>query len=652
VDQSLFLQEIMPQLCKGLDVNLFESELRLVREIEKTLDPKKVFEEKWNIATSGDRHALTRYHSKMLSKRIGKINESINKLTEEQYNRINGELEQFRSVIIGVLTPIYEHLKLMVVNEQGAATFDAIPKEVVDFSKLDAAGAAASGGTASNWTILGVLNSILKALTGNYSILGIFQLILDILGLIPGYGIIFDIINALIYLYNGEYVLMALSIIAIIPGAGDAFALAAKSIAKPIAKPIQKIFGLAAKKDIQGVARAIDATPGAKSFFKEYVRPALAYIPKLITNGIIRINDLFKYLASWVSWVPGVGPALKRFFDYIESSVVKFKAWLDDIDSTLLKSLDEAEVLAKTLGRETFEKVQAANVKILREGGEVAFEEGAQSVIFKSADGKILAEVPAEKFVAGEGVFGAKFPGASKTTTTSREVVQTQKRGGKKLTQTQIKETNSWIWTYSKAKSTPTLLKGLAGITKNLFGRKGAILLGKLIYKYFTGGNAIPVNIEGTPLNILDESDFAYVSAAALTDYVQQTISQRKSQTGEIYNPTVVFNSMDMEEKKGFDMTQSYLRDMARKTGQPSIIPVIYDKYKSEMDDELVGAMDQTFASLIEQEKKEKEKEALGTPSGSSSSKKKYDDVEIEGIRIIGESYSRKNWTNPFLKFK
>jgi anti-anti-sigma regulatory factor len=650
VNQSLFLQEIMPQLCKGFDVNLFESELRLIREIEKTFDPKKVFEEKLNIAASGDRHALAKYHSKLLSKKIGKINESINKLTEEQYNRINSELDQFKSVIIGILTPIYEHLKL-IVNEQGTIQFDAAPAQVVDFSKLDAMGSAASGAMPSNWTIMGVLDKIGRALTGNYSALGIFQLVLDLLGLIPGYGIIFDILNALIYLYNGEYVLMALSLVAIIPGLGDAVALSAKSAVKPIAGSIQKIFGLAAKGDIPGATAVMNSTPGAKSFFKKYVRPVFAYVPKLISNGILKINDLARFLLGWTSYIPWVGPRVKGFFSYIESSVVKFKAWLDDVDSTLLKSLDEAEVLAKaTLTKKEFLGVQRANSKILRGGGSVEYIDGAENVIFKSADGKVLAEVKAETFVDQKGLFGQKFPGASKTTTVATDVVQTQKRRkGRKLSQAEVKSTDSWIFTYSKTKSTPKLIKGLAGMTKNLFTWRTSVILGKYIYKYFTGGFAIPVKIEGTPVNILDEADYAYVSSAALTDYVQQTISARRKQTGEIYNPTVVFNSMDMEEKQGFDMTQSYLRDMARKTGQPSIIPVIYDKYKSEMDTELVGALDETFASLLQKEEEERLAKERGENVVVKS--KDGDEIEIAGI-TIEEAYSRKNWTNPFSKFK
>ena len=45
---------------------------------------------------------------------------------------------------------------------------------------------------------------------------------------------------------------------------------------------------------------------------------------------------------------------------------------------------------------------------------------------------------------------------------------------------------------------------------------------------------------------------------------------------------------------------------MARKTGQPSIIPVIYDKYKTEMDSNTKEAMQETFSTLS--------KSSLGEP--------------------------------------
>jgi hypothetical protein len=632
VDQSLFLQEIMPQLCKGLDFNLFESELRLVREIEKTLDPKKVFEEKWNVATSGDRQALARYHSKLLSKKISKINESINKLTEEQYNRINGELEQFRSVITGILTPIYEHLKLLAINEQGAATFTADPTAVVDFSKLEKTASTAASG---DWSIWGIVKSIGSALTGNYSILGIIQLVLDIIGLfgdavVPGLGLAADLINALIYAFNGEYVLMALSLISMVPFVGDA----AKA-AKPFARPLQKILGALFKKNTDEVIQVMGNNPGTKTFLVNFFLPALQKLGKVFIDVGRAINGLARYTIGLLGYISGAG-WIQTFFKRIDDSLVSFKTTLDGVDATAKKALSEVAAIAKTIDPQTAKKIAAANEKILKEGGEIVFEEGSQTVFYVSKNGKEIAQIPADKLLDGK-AFSAKFPGA-------KTKIPDLTQGGKPA---------QYSYLVSKVRSYPKMVNWLSKALSRKWKRRFIhIKLGKWIYQYMVGTAPDNLKIEGTAIPALDESDYAYVSAAALTDYVQQTISQRKSQTGEIYNPTVVFNSMDMDEKQGFDMTQSYLRDMARKTGQPSIIPVIYDKYKNEMEPEEKAAFDETFASLIEKEKKEKEQEALGTPSGSSTpSKKKYGDVEIEGIRI-GESYSRKNWTNPFLKFK
>lgn len=643
MDRPLFLQEIMPQLCRGLNIDLFENELRLVREIEKTMNPDEVFEEKWKIAASGDRHALARYHSKLLSKRINKINESINKLSEEQYNRINSELEQFRSVITGILTPIYEHLNL-VLNEQGSLPLTADAAKVVDFSKLDsAASAAASSG--GGWTITGVLNSILKALTGNYSPLGILQLALDVVGMIgdfiiPGLGMAADLINALIYLASGEYVLMAISLISIVPGIGDA-----SKIFKPVAAPLQKMLAALFKKNSKEAAEVASRVPQARSFLADWLLPALAKIGSIFVSVARAINGLLNYLLSWLPGGWG-GGYVKKFFKWIDDQLVRFKSALEGVDATAKKALADAATLAKAVDPDMAKEISNISSKILKEGGTVVQEGG--EIIFKAADGKtVLGKFPADQ-VLNKQAFDAKFPGA-KPTTKTREIQSTilDPSTGKPFV-TKIDET-IWAYTVAKTKSTPKFVRWLSGkLSRKWNNRLVLIKLGKWIYQYMTAGNPDNLKIEGTPIPALDDADYAYVSAAALTDYVQQTISQRKDQTGEIYNPTVVFNSMDMDEKNGFDFTQSYLRDMARKTGQPSIIPVIYDKYKNEMEPELEGAMEETFASLIAKEEKEKA-EAKGSRETSTFNKK--DEIEIEGIEIE-EAYSRYRKLSPFSKFK
>jgi hypothetical protein len=177
VDNSLFLQQTLPTLSKTLRVDLFEIELSFIKQIEKTMDPDLLFEEKWNIATSGDRHALARYHSNLLSKKAIKINESISKLSREEYTKLELQLEQYREVIVNILTPLYEQLRLLVNEED--LNFAAPTADNVDFSKLEKGATTVAKGAPSNWTVLGVLNSIGKALTNNYSALGIFQLLLE-----------------------------------------------------------------------------------------------------------------------------------------------------------------------------------------------------------------------------------------------------------------------------------------------------------------------------------------------------------------------------------------------------------------------------------------------------------------------------------------
>ena len=593
MDQSLFLQQTIPHLSKALRVDLFEKELSFIREIEKTMESKKVFEEKWKIATSGDRTALAKYHSKLLARKATKISEAISNLSQQEYDRLNLQLEQFRTEITAILLPIYEHLKI-TLNE-GLPTdinFSAAAPALddVDFSKLEKGASQAAKSAPSQWTILGVINSIGKALTNNYSILGIFQLFLDILGIVgdaivPGLGMAADLLNAIIYWFNGEYVLSIISLIGVIPGLGDA-----AKVAKPIARPLQKILGWLRLGKTKEAAELVAKTPGARNFLTVFLLPALKGLGKVFATVGRAIAGLFKYISSFIpKWLGG--GYVTRFFKWIDDQIVAFKAMLDGIDSAAKKALDEAATAARAVDGVLAKEVAQANAKLLKGGGEV-IEQG-NDLIFKFGDGTQTV-FPKSALLGGQD-FATKFPGAKMS----------------------IDNNMALAFTVAKANSTPKIANWLSKAFSRRWNKKSLVGIGKLIYKYLNNGQSPDeIKIEGTDMLALDPADYAYVSGAALTDYVDQVIKARKEQTGEIYNPTVVFNSMDARENEGFDFTQSYLRDMAKKTGQPSIIPVIYDRYKTEMEDDEREALEETF-------------ETLSRPSNTSGEK-----VELEGIEV------------------
>ncbi len=602
MDSTLFLQQTLPVLSRALTVDLFEYELSLIKEVEKTLDPKKLFEEKWKIATSGDRHALARYHSKLLSKKVTKINESINKLTESQRFALDNKLESFRGVLIEILKPIQEHLKLLV-NEQDLNFGAAVDN--VDFSKLEKGVQAASSSAPSSWTIMGVINSIGKALTGNYSILGIFQLFLDIVGIfgdyfVPGLGMVADLINATIYFINGEYVLGVISLVAIVPLFGDI-----AKFAKPVAGPLQKIFGFLFNNKTQQAGQAIASSPAAANVITRFVLPAFKSLGNIFTSAGIIVTKLLNKLTGWIPF--GIGKGIKTFFDYIQNSILKLKDKINGVDSVAREALDLAAKSAKLVDPKVAKSIKDASSKMLKGGGEIIDDGVGDMIKFKYADG--TEEAFKRSDILGAEAFDKKFPGATKTVTQGTTTTTTSPLVGPTglpITNTVTSpDITAFAYVVSKNKSTPKFSKFINLFSKK-WNRMSLIGFGKLIYKYMYGKDPEGLKIEGTDVPLLDDADYAYVSSAALTDYVQQTIEARKKQTGEIYNPTVVFNSLDAKEKDGFDFTQSYIRDMARKTGQPSIIPVIYDKYKTEMDSNTKEAMQETFSTLS--------KSSLGEP--------------------------------------
>jgi hypothetical protein len=205
---------------------------------------------------------------------------------------------------------------------------------------------------AVNEAVIDTLRSIWNALTEDGSPMGILHLLLDIIGFLPGAWVGFPIdvvadgLNALIYLFEGQYGSALISAIAAaIPGIGD-FAKALKltkgfrninklaEVAFKTGKADKGLVRILAKEDPGTLSKFLDLVKGAK--------PVVGFFASL-AKGIGR--GIEALLRTWpISMLFGkIGKALGK--------------WLDDAVEPITKNLDTAIIDMGTLTTKASDEV-------------------------------------------------------------------------------------------------------------------------------------------------------------------------------------------------------------------------------------------------------------------------------------------------------
>lgn len=211
---------------------------------------------------------------------------------------------------------------------------------------------------AINEDFFDILRSIWNALTENGTPLGIVHLLLDIIGFIPAsyFGFPIDIVadglNALIYLFEGQYGSALISLVAAaLPGIGD-FAKTLK-----LAKGFKKVNGIAevafktgkidkglvkalAKEDPSTLAKVVDIVKGAKpviSFFTTILKGIGRGIEALLRT--FPISMLFG----------GLGKSLGKWLDEAATPITKnLDSAIDDMSAIVTKGSDDITSAIKT----------------------------------------------------------------------------------------------------------------------------------------------------------------------------------------------------------------------------------------------------------------------------------------------------------------
>jgi|LauGreDrversion4_2_1035121.scaffolds.fasta_scaffold10566_5 hypothetical protein len=202
------------------------------------------------------------------------------------------------------------------------------------------------------------LRSIWNALTENGSPLGILHLVLDIIGFIPAsyFGFPVDIVadglNAIIYLFEGQYGSALISAIAAaLPGIGDA----AKAL--KLAKGFKKINNLAevafkTGKADAGIVKALaKEDPGTLAKFLNIfsgAKPVITFFANLV-KGVGR--GIEALLRSWpVSMLfGGLGKSLGKWLDEAVTPITKnLDSAIDDMATLTSKGSDDITAAIKS----------------------------------------------------------------------------------------------------------------------------------------------------------------------------------------------------------------------------------------------------------------------------------------------------------------
>jgi hypothetical protein len=244
--------------------------------------------------------------------------------------------------------------------------------------------------TGKDGSIMSILKMLWNGLTEDQSPIGIFQFILDIVGLIGDFfgpvGLIADVINGIIYLYREKYMLALISFIAaMIPFGGNVLKgwLQTSKIAKPVmgvgeiylrdsAKVGAKVTDDAAKV----IAKSAPESLKALEYISKKSKEAMGSLTKFLSGFFD------KFLGKIVGWIPLIGKPLKTFFEGVSGVITSFASRVTRFADDVPKAITKAE--ADTMG-EFFKHAG-------KEGSEIAVK--GSDLIVTTLKGK-SAKIPA-----------------------------------------------------------------------------------------------------------------------------------------------------------------------------------------------------------------------------------------------------------------
>jgi hypothetical protein len=519
-----------------LDSNRIVNEGYVLNSIEESIPNGKFFDFHMDlILTPG---ALTDYY-KGVSRGHNAILEAARRVFPNS-PKITESIESFR---------IY--LKSLV-NEATVAVADPSDELTGD---VDAALSGGEYDADSGGGFWGTLRSLWNALTEDGSAWGIIHLILDLIGILgdwifPGVGVAADVINGILYLIRGQYLLAAISFIAaVVIGAGDAL-----KAFKGVAKTANPVFVQLVKGNTKGATEAV-AKMGTKQAgpVLKFLRTIAGYVGGAVSKAASIMGNFFSGFGKVASYIPGMKYVITPLFESMGRAMTKFS----DGATSFCAGLKAAD---STLAKETLEKLG----KGMKEGNTYKMTADGKTLIAYDKAGKKVGSMPANKLMDSEFVT-IKYGKSGKATElfkSPKEFLRYQKAAAK----------------LSKNASLGNRVKGYltlarkAGAYRTLNFKNLALFVGKQVWKLVN-------EEEWSSEKGWEEPELEAHGSAALNTWVDDRIAKEKAESGASYIPAI---TLDSSEKEVYDKIVGYQNHYAAITNQPSVIPVIYDKYENK----------------------------------------------------------------------
>lgn len=523
-------------------------EAKILNRIESVIPADVLLEAELNMLIHEGSAAVSSYHKNLA---IGKnilVENLTHSLPKEVLESFNSLQSKFKKLTKDQKKKIFEDA------EAALNVGEFSPEESADFSQLMTnIGSTTDFPSTGERPIMTILKGLWNALTENQSAIGIFQFILDVVGLVGSFfepiGMIADAVNAIIYMVRGKWLLALISVIAcIIPLGGDLIKGFFKSGAKA-AKPVLDIgtiyFDAAATATAGSAKVSKGAVELAAQASPDSIR-ALNYLGNstgpAVTGFMKYVKGFFdKFLATVVGWIPFIGAPLKRFFESIGGMIAQFAGKADKFAADIPQITAQAQ--AKTL-----DDFFAATVK---PGAEISA--AGDELIVKAADGSVT-KLPAN-ILRHSDLLAQRYGATLGTRITS------QLSGNIPAFYNSI----SGVLARNQGFFGTAMKFGSRAIDYVVFTKKIPLFIGKQVIKWISGAD---------PSQKLSDGEYEAWGTAAMSQMAQQRRDRNLKENPDAFYDVPVFEGLNDEEFT--KVSNQVLNDYAQKFNLPSIGMVGY----------------------------------------------------------------------------
>ncbi len=580
------------------------SEVELLNRAEESIPEELKFNLELDLILKRGKNSSTDYYRGLAEGKNLLVDSLDPNINSPEIKKVNEAMLDFIDSIKFLRKKENKHLleaataKISDVTKMGDADMSKMLGNIESTSDL-------SGITSGvSWT--GLLKKLWNAVTEGGSAIGILHLVLDIVGLFGDFfgpiGMVADVLNGIIYMVRGKWVLATISFIAaLIPFAGSLFAGVFKAGSKTGAQvlEISAAWGKSNKISKEAVVLAQKASPDSIKAMGYVAKSSKKMLPGLSTFMSKFFSD---FLGKLVGWIPLIGKPLKRFFDSIAGMFSKYSTkitkFADDVPEVMAK--------AATKSIDDFFKATA------KEGSEIVVSSSGKGLSVVDSAGKEIVELEA-RYLKNADVIARRWGGAAGMGDDAFKAIG--------------KNQDSILTFY---KSMGTLNKS----ADNMYGLVNRV--GSKVVKAYVVTAQIPMfvgkqiwkainNWEGMDLS---GGEYKAIGNVAISDVMQKIMNKNLKENPDASYSVPYVDAMENEEAQR--ILQSTLQYNAEKYDMPHIIDVGY--YTSKQKDRMPKDVKNFYENIYKDRPEVKKQLDDQMDIGKTFFRSRYESIEFDDI--------------------